>query len=50
MSKTKEVKLRLPPATIRHIERVAKLANVTPTQVYNVILALTVLQRRGDEQ
>lgn len=39
----KTVTLRLPQSTIRHVARVAKMAGVSPTQVYNVFLAAYIL-------
>ena len=39
-----QVQLRLPTHLIHHIKRVAKAAGVTPTQVYNVMMALAVLR------
>lgn len=40
------IKLRLPTATIQRIAAIAKLASVTPTQVYNVLLALHVRENQ----
>jgi hypothetical protein len=37
--KTKQVTVRLPKETITHVAKVAKMAGVSPTQVYNVLLA-----------
>lgn len=39
----KQVTLRLPQTTIEHIAKVAKMAGVSPTQVYNVFLAAYIL-------
>lgn len=36
---TKQVTLRLPKDTITRVARIAKLAKVSPTAVYNVFLA-----------
>jgi hypothetical protein len=37
--KRKQIAIRLPLAAIAEINRIAKFADVTPTQVYNVLLA-----------
>ena len=39
----KQVTLRLPQSTITHVAKVAKVAGVSPTQVYNVFLAAYIL-------
>lgn len=39
MGKTKQVQVRLPRTVIERVRRVAKVAGVTPTQVYVVLLA-----------
>lgn len=41
--KQKQVTLRLPQEVISRVAKVAKMAGVSPTQVYNVFLAATVL-------
>lgn len=46
MMKTKQVTVRLPQTTITHIAKLAKLAGVSPTQVYNVLLAAYVITLR----
>lgn len=38
-SKKKQITVRLPKRVIWQVEQVAKLAGVTPTQVYNVLLS-----------
>lgn len=43
MTALKQVTLRLPQSTISHVAKVAKLAGVSPTQVYNVFLAAYIL-------
>lgn len=40
----KQVTLRLPQSTISHVAKVAKLAGVSPTQVYNVLFAAYILE------
>lgn len=45
--KMKLVELRLPMELVNRTKRVAKLAGVTPTQAYNVILAVAVLDHPG---
>lgn len=46
----KQVQLRLPLRTMRLIEQAAKLANVTPTQVYNVILAMAIVRESAADR
>jgi len=46
MPKTKQVKLRMPKEMIERIAAIAKLADVTPTQVYNVLVAMHVLKNQ----
>lgn len=46
MKKTIQVNLRLPLTVIDRVKRTAKLASVTPTQVYRVLLAFQMETER----
>lgn len=48
MSKNKQLTVRLPLTVIERVRRVAKVAGVTPTQVYVVILAMQMEAHRSD--
>lgn len=51
MKKTKtNVTLRLPLTVIERVQRVAKLAGVTPTQVYVVLLAFHMEAQRDADR
>lgn len=43
----KQIQIRLPVSTIKTVEAIAKLAGVTPTQVYNVMLAMSIIRGQG---
>ena len=43
----KQIHVSLPIATVEQIKKIAKLAGVTPTQVYNVIIAMAVCAHNG---
>lgn len=45
----KQVTVRLPQSTISHVAKVAKLAGVSPTQVYNVFLASYIMGMQRSE-
>jgi hypothetical protein len=54
MEKKTNVTLRLPKPIVERVRRVAKIAGVTPTQVYVVLLAYSMEaareRRDGDER
>lgn len=47
-AKTRQVRVRVTKELLATVKHVAKLAGVTPTQVFNVLLALRVA-KRGDQ-
>ncbi len=44
----KQVTMRLPVHVMQQIAEIAKVAGVSPTQVYNVLLAMYVVRHRDD--
>lgn len=46
--KLKQVTVRMPQKTITRIAKIAKLARVSPTQVYNVMMASYILSTAPD--